>query len=76
MIAACTAICALSASRISPTMMMSGSARIIARRPVAKVRSVLGLTWICLIPSPIRNSTGSSMVRIVFSDDLMRPRMA
>ena len=36
--AASTAICAASRSRISPTMMMSGSARIIERRPLAKVR--------------------------------------
>jgi hypothetical protein len=31
------AICAVSLSRISPTMMMSGSARIIERRPLANV---------------------------------------
>ena len=34
--AASMAICAVSRSRISPTMMMSGSARIIERRPLAK----------------------------------------
>ena len=34
--AASIAICAVSRSRISPTMMTSGSARIIERRPVAK----------------------------------------
>ena len=33
--AASMAICAVSRSRISPTMIMSGSARIIERRPVA-----------------------------------------
>ena len=38
MSAASMLICAVSRSRISPTMMMSGSARIIARSPVAKVR--------------------------------------
>ena len=37
------AICAVSRSRISPTMMMSGSARIIERRPVAKVRPACGV---------------------------------
>ena len=29
-------------------MMTSGSARIIERRPVAKVRPALGLTWTCV----------------------------
>ena len=36
--AASMLIWAVSRSRISPTMMMSGSARIIARSPAAKVR--------------------------------------
>ena len=36
-IAACTAIVAVSSSRISPTMMMSGSARSIVRSPAANV---------------------------------------
>ena len=39
--AASTAICAVSLSRISPTMMMSGSARIIERRPLANVEARL-----------------------------------
>ena len=34
---------AVSWSRISPTMMMSGSARIIERRPLAKVRPCFGV---------------------------------
>src|SRR5918992_438242 len=37
-----TAICAVSRSRTSPTMMMSGSARTIERRPAAKVSPVRG----------------------------------
>ena len=42
--AACTAIWAVSASRISPTMMMSGSWRRIVRSAVAKVTSICGFT--------------------------------
>ena len=37
------AICAVSRSRISPTMITSGSARTIERSPAAKVRPVFGL---------------------------------
>lgn len=37
---ACTAICAVSRSRISPTMMMSGSWRSSVRTPAAKSRSI------------------------------------
>jgi hypothetical protein len=44
--------------------MTSGSWRTIERRPVAKVRSILGLTWICPIPS-IWYSMGSSMVMML-----------
>ena len=64
--AASTAICAVSRSRISPTMMTSGSARIIARRPLAKVRPAWSLTCTWVIPS-IWRSTGSSMVMMFFS---------
>ena len=39
-----TAILAVSASRISPTMITSGSARSIARSPVAKVSPALRFT--------------------------------
>ena len=67
-----TAICAVSRSRISPTMMMSGSARIIARRPLAKVRPARGLIWTCVMPS-IWNSTGSSIVMMFFSGLLSIP---
>ena len=41
---ACTAICAVSRSRISPIMMMSGSCRRIARSARAKVILILALT--------------------------------
>ena len=47
-------------------MMMSGSARIIERRPVAKLSAILLFTWTCLTPSS-SYSTGSSIVMIVFS---------
>ncbi len=60
------AIRAVSASRISPTMMMSGSARRIERSPAAKVSPAFRLTLIWLMPS-IRYSTGSSIVMIFFS---------
>ena len=60
------AILAVSVSRISPTITTSGSARSIARRPVAKVRPVFGFTWTCLIPSS-SYSTGSSTVTTVRS---------
>ena len=60
------AIWAVSRSRISPTIITSGSARIIERRPVAKVRPVLLFTWTCLTPSS-SYSTGSSIVSSVFS---------
>ena len=42
----CTAICAVSRSRISPIMMMSGSWRTMERSALAKVRLICGLTWI------------------------------
>ena len=45
------AIWAVSRSRISPTMMMSGSARIIERRPVEKCRPAFELTCTCVMPS-------------------------
>ena len=59
--AASIAIRAVSASRISPTMITSGSARRIERSPVAKVSPALRLTFIWLMPA-IRYSTGSSIV--------------
>ena len=60
------AIWAVSRSRISPTIRMSGSARIIERRPVANVSPALGLIWTWVIPS-IWYSTGSSIVMMFFS---------
>ena len=57
---------AVSWSRISPTMITSGSARRIERRPPANVTLVLSETCICLMPA-IADSTGSSIVRIVRS---------
>ena len=65
-----TAIRAVSASRISPTMMMSGSARSIDRRPWAKPRPAFRLTWIWLIPSSWY-STGSSIVMMFFCGELI-----
>ena len=55
------AISAVSASRISPTMMMSGSWRRMERRPLANVSWIFGFTWICPIPWNWY-STGSSIV--------------
>ena len=58
---ACTAICAVSKSRISPIMMTSGSCRKMARKARAKVISIFGLT--CVWPTPSRSySIGSSTV--------------
>ncbi|MNC73237.1 hypothetical protein D3C75_1244010 [compost metagenome] len=47
---ACTAISAVSRSRISPTMTTSGSCRKMARSPRAKVMSTLVLTWVWPMP--------------------------
>ena len=68
--AASIAMRAVSASRISPTMITSGSARRIERSPAAKVRPARRLTPIWLIPSR-RYSTGSSIVMIFFSTALI-----
>ena len=73
--AASTAIWAVSLSRISPTMMMSGSARIIDRRPVANVRPAFGFVCTCVMPLTWR-STGSSMVMMFFSGVLTSPSAA
>ncbi|MNC88299.1 hypothetical protein D3C83_41000 [compost metagenome] len=61
MSADCTAISAVSGSRISPTMMRSGSWRRIERRPRAKVSPFCSFTGICSTPGSWY-STGSSMV--------------
>ena len=61
-----TAIRAVSASRISPTMITSGSARTIERSPAANVRPCFAATCSCVRPS-ISYSTGSSTVMMFFS---------
>ena len=58
---ACTAICAVSRSRISPIMITSGSWRRIARSVRAKSSSMRGLTCVCATPSSAY-SIGSSTV--------------
>jgi hypothetical protein len=62
--AAWTAICAVSVSRISPTMITSGSCRMIARSPVANETAILERTAIWVMPSRWY-STGSSIVRML-----------
>ena len=64
-----TAICAVSRSRISPTMMMSGSWRRIERRACANVRPILGCTWIWLTPVSWY-SIGSSTVKSLLCEPL------
>ena len=64
------AILAVSPSRISPTMITSGSARRIERRPPAKVRPAFGFTWIWLTPGSWY-STGSSIVMMLRSGALI-----
>ncbi len=59
--AARTAISAVSPSRISPTMITSGSWRRIERSPVANDRPRFGLTGIWFTPES-SYSTGSSIV--------------
>ena len=64
------AISAVSRSRISPTMMTSGSWRRNERSPFAKVSSIFGFT--CTWPMPRSGiSTGSSMVRMLRSGELI-----
>ena len=68
--AAWMAISAVSRSRISPTMMTSGSWRTMWRSPVAKDSPILGRTGIWFTPASWY-STGSSMVMIFFSGELI-----
>ena len=70
MSAASTAIFAVSPSRISPTMITSGSARSIARSPLAKVRPAFRFTCSWLTPA-IWYSTGSSIVMMLRSGSLI-----
>ena len=67
-----TAIRAVSASRISPTRMTSGSRRRMDRSPPAKVMPACSLIWIWLIDG-IRYSTGSSIVITLRSGLLISP---
>ena len=70
MSADCTAMRAVSTSRISPTRMMSGSWRRIALSPPANVMSACSLIWIWLIDGNTY-STGSSMVMMLRSELLI-----
>ena len=69
------AIWAVSWSRISPTMILSGSWRRMERRPRAKVSPFFSLTGIWVMPL-IWYSTGSSMVMILSSSFLISLRAA
>ena len=66
----CTAMRAVSTSRISPTRMTSGSWRRIALSPPANVMSACSLIWIWLIDGKTY-STGSSMVMMLRSESLI-----
>src|SRR5665213_1599564 len=68
---ACTEIWAVSKSRISPTMMMSGSCRKKDRNALPKVIPNPSLMATCMMPS-ISNSTGSSAVNNLESIVLTR----
>ncbi len=66
-------ICAVSRSRISPTMMTSGSWRRNERRALLKVSPTASLMATCMIPS-MSYSTGSSAVSSFESMVLTRRR--
>ncbi len=72
---ACTAMLAVSRSRISPTMMMSGSARRSDRSITGKVTPMAGCTCTCRRWGWVI-STGSSTVQTFFSIGLTRARSA
>ena len=69
------AIEAVSGSRISPTMTMSGSCRRMVRRPLAKVSPTRSLIWTWLTPA-IWYSTGSSSVTTLMSGRITVARPA
>ena len=69
------AMFAVSASRISPIMMMFGACRSMARRAAAKVMPMSALTMTWLMPGS-SYSTGSSTVMIFLSGLLMTLRQA
>ena len=73
--AACTAMRAVSTSRISPTRIASGSWRRIARRPFANVSPLASLIWIWLIFGNTY-STGSSIVTTLISSLLIAVSVA
>jgi len=62
----CTAMRAVASSRISPTMITSGSWRRTVRRPVANVRPFFSATCVWLMPGSWY-SMGSSSVRMFSS---------
>ena len=69
------AICAVSKSRISPIMMTSGSCRKMARRALAKVKSILAFT--CVWPTPANSySIGSSTVMMLVCVESTLPSAA
>ena len=72
---ASTPVLAVSKSRISPTMITSGSARRKARMAAAKSKPILDWTWTCLRPYWVI-STGSSAVQIFRSGRLISWRAA
>ena len=61
----CTAICAVSGSRISPTMILSGSWRRIERRPRAKVKPFL------LVDRDLHHPLELVLDRILDGDELL-----
>ena len=68
-------VCAVSSSRISPTMITSGSARKNARIAAANVKPMRGCTCTCRKPYWVI-STGSSAVQIFRSGVLIAPSAA
>ena len=73
--AACTAMRAVSTSRISPTRIASGSWRRIDRSPLANVTPACSLIWIWLIVGNTY-STGSSIVMTLISSLLIAVSVA
>ena len=72
---ACSAICAVSWSRISPISTTSGSCRRIERSAEANVRPAFSCTCTWTMFSPRRYSTGSSTVTML-TPSLWISRMA
>ena len=72
----CTAICAVSGSRISPTITTSGSWRRMCRRPLANVTPFLVFTCAWLIATPESESSYSIGSSIVITFSSPPPRVA